>query len=92
MPRKKTIEPGVEGKRITSLRRRAELTQQELADRMNANGITISAGLIKLMEAGRASVTNRTIEKYMTFFGCSRGYITGEEMDELKPWKGDHHD
>ena len=55
---------------------------------MNAHGITISTGLIKLMEAGRASVTDRTIEKYMTFFRCSRGYITGEEMDELKPWEG----
>ena len=79
MPRKAEKRPGITGQRIASLRRRAELTQQELADQMNARGLTISAGLIKLMEAGRASVTDRTIEKYMAFFRCSREYITGED-------------
>lgn len=79
MPRKAEKKPGITGQRIASLRRRAELTQEELADRMNRRGITISAGLIKLMEAGRASVTDQTMEKYMDFFQCSREYLTGED-------------
>lgn len=79
MPRKAEYVPGIEGKRITSLRKQRELTQQELADRMNARGLTISAGLIKLMEAGRATVTESTIEKYAAFFQCTPEYIRGTD-------------
>lgn len=68
--RKRTIT----AERITALRRRTGLTQDEFAEK-----IGISAGLIKYMETGDRSLTAANMEKYVDYFKCPPEYITGED-------------
>lgn len=68
--RKRTIT----AERITALRRRTGLTQDEFAEK-----IGISPGLIKYMETGDRSLTAANMEKYVDYFKCPPEYITGED-------------
>lgn len=66
------------GERITVLRKRAKLSQEQLAKRLN-----VSASTIGMYEQGRREPSIRTLAELSKIFGVSLDYlITGSEVTD----------